>query len=419
MNRILQSLFTILLVFPLAYAQKNQIKEAQKELKAGNLEQALAILAPVEYLIRNADAEDRVNFYYAQGTALLKQANNHNGASKNISKAILVFSDLIQVESESKNEKFSSEAIKYLQQIKENLVLSANADMANADFEASSSKLYQAYLIDTKDTLQLYNAALTYKNTDDLDTALKLFEELKTIKYSGNTLVYVAYSKKLLRDEDFITLAERDAKIKSGTHMRPGEKILSKKGQIYKNIALIYAKKGYKEKALKTIDITKQYNGFDESLALIEADLYLDTKDYETFDRLATSILDVNYKNAELAFNFGMKCEQEQYFEGAQFYYKKAIEMDPQFANSYIHLSTLLINKSNSIDSKIKELGISETNKIAVAQLKLQKEQILKSAPAYLQKAIIIDPFNTNAKELMANINMATNVKSKAFVSGD
>jgi tetratricopeptide (TPR) repeat protein len=242
MNRILKSIFAILFFIPSTYAQKTQIKEAQKELKAGNPERALAILSPIEYLIRNADTEDRVNFYYVQGTALVKQANNHSGASKNISNAILAFSDLIEAESESNNKKFSSEAIKTLYQIKENLIIGANDDLLSENFSESSRKFYQAYLIDKKDTLQLYNAALSFKNTEDTESALRCFEELKTINYSGNMPVYIAYSKKLMEDECFISFEERDAKIKSGTHMRPSEKIYSKKGEIFKNIALLYVK---------------------------------------------------------------------------------------------------------------------------------------------------------------------------------
>lgn len=418
MNSIFKNILTLLVLIPSCYAQKNQIKEAQKELKAGNFEQALAILSPVEYLISNAVVEDRIHFYYVQGTALVNLANNNINTSKNLSKAILVFSDLIEVESESNMQKFTPEAIETLSKIKENLVISANEDLVNENFTASSEKFYQAYLIDKKDTLQLYNAAMSYKNTDDIDTALKYLEELKTIKYSGNVTFFIAYNKRLLSDEYFETIEDRDAKIKNGTHIRPSEKIRSKKGEILKNIALIYAQSGYKEKALKAIEATKKHEGLDQSLAIVEANLYLETKDYETFDQLAAVILELDPKNGQLAYNFGVKSEKEMYYEGAQYYYKKAITMDPLFADSYINLSILLIDRSNNIDLKIENLGTLDVNKTEVEELKLQKEQILKSVQPYLEMAVSIDPFNSNAKQLMASVNMS-NVKSKAFASGE
>ncbi|PKB16425.1 hypothetical protein CLU82_1561 [Flavobacterium sp. 5] len=419
MNGIFKNIFALLLLIPSVYAQKSQIKEAQKELKAGNSEQALAILSPVEYLISNAPVDDRIHFYYVQATALVNLANNNINSAKNLSKAILALTDLIQVESESNDIKYSTEAVEMLYRIKNNLVVSAKNDLAAENFAESSNKFYQAYLIDKKDTLQLYNAAMSYKNGDDIDSALKCFEELKTIKYNGNIAVFIAYNKKLLVDEYFPTIEERDTKIQSGSHMRPNVKFYSKRGEISKNIALIYVQKGFKEKAIKAIEMAKKFNGIDESLNVVEANLYLETKDYETFDHLATFILELNNKNAQLASDFGINCEKELYYEGAEYYYKKAISMDPLYAASYIKLSALLIGKGNAIDSNIKSLETTEANKKMIAELKLQKEQILKSVQTYLQKVVNIDPFNNNAKELMASINITTNVKSKAFASGE
>src|SRR5436190_20226336 len=101
MKSIFKTLFSLLLFTPLTYAQKNQIKAAQKELKAGNSEQVIAILSPVEYLISNAFDEDRIHFYYIKGTALVDLANRNINTSKNLSQAVTAFNDLIEVEKES------------------------------------------------------------------------------------------------------------------------------------------------------------------------------------------------------------------------------------------------------------------------------------------------------------------------------
>ena len=419
MKWIFKNIFVLLLLIPSVYAQKNEIKEAQKKLKTGNSEQVLAILSPVEYLISNAEVDDRIHFYYLQGTALVDQANNNINRDKNLSKAILAFNDLIQVEDEANQNKFTSTALKSLHEIKENLVISANDDLNNEKYAESSNKFHQAYLIDKTDTLQLYNAAMSYKNTDDVDLTLKCFEELKSINYNGNGMFFIAYNKNTYEDEYFSTIVERDAKIQSGTHIRPSTKIFSKKGDVYKNIALIYVAKGFKEKALKIIDETKNFNGFDEALAMVEANLYLETKDYEVFDLLAGTILEINPKNAQLASDFGMSCQKELYFEGAEYYYKKAITIDPQYTDAYIYLSALWIERSNTIDSKINALGTSTTDKVNIQELKMEKEALLKNVQPYLQKAVSMQPFNANAKQLMASLSMEINSKSNAFVSGE
>lgn len=179
MKCIFQTLFSLLLFFPLAYAQKKEIKAAQKELKAGNSQQIIAILSPVEYLINKATDEDKVDFYYLKGIAMVDLANKKINTSKNLSQAVNVFNQLIAIEKESNNYKYTSDAIESLKKIKVELVNSANVDLVTENFTESSNKYYQAYLIDKKDTLQLYNAAVSYKNASDNVLALKCFEELK------------------------------------------------------------------------------------------------------------------------------------------------------------------------------------------------------------------------------------------------
>lgn len=325
MKFIFKTIAVLLLLSTSTYSQRNQIKEALKELKAGDSERAFAILAPVEYKIVNAPLEDRIYFYYVQGTSLLNLANDNIDKTKNISKATLAFLDLLDVENESKTNKFTPEALKNLRQIKVDLIASANEDVLSEKFSESSNKFYQSYLIDKKDTLQLYKAAVYFRKANDLDQSLKCFENLLSINYNDNSYSFIAYNKKLLMDEVFVTEKERDSKIAEGTYMRPARKITSKKGEIYKFMALIYVDKGLKEKALNAIDSAKKYNDIDESLAVIEANLYLGNKEYAKFDLLAQNILDANPRNAVLAYNFAVNCEKEMYYQGAQNYYKKLL----------------------------------------------------------------------------------------------
>ena len=419
MKSILKHLFSLLLFLPTVYGQKNQIKQAQKELKAGNSEQVLAVLSPIEYLISNAPDEDKIYFYYTKGSALLDLASKGTHTSKNLSQAALAFGDLIQVEEQANNEKFTPMAKEYLLKIKSDFVNSAKEDLIIGNFAESSNKFLQAYLIDKKDTLQLYNAALSYKNGDEIDLALKCFEELKAVNYLGNVPVYIAFSKKTLKDEYFSTREERNAKIQSGTHLRPREEFHSKKSDIYKSIALIYVQKGFKEKAIKAIALARTLNVEDQSLAIVEANLYLQTKDYDYFDNLVAVIIETNPNDAELFFNFGMNCQKEQYTEGAEYYYRKAITIDPLYTAAYINLSALFADKSIDITSAMNNLGSSLAEKKRYEELKTQKEQIVKMIIPYLQKVVSIDPFNTSVNQLVNIINKSSNIQSGSFAANE
>jgi len=417
MKSILKNIVWLLLLSFTAYGQKNEIRVAQKELKNGNSEQALAVLSPVSYLINNAADEYRIHFYFIKGSASLDLANNKVNVSKNLSQAAIAFNDLILVESESGKIKYTPEALNALITIKKDLISSANEDLTAEKFSESSGKYYQAYLLDKTDTLQLYNAALSYKNANQNELALKCFEELKTINYSGDGQVYIAYNREKLIDEAFVSKEDRDLKVQYGTHLKPRQEIHSKKAEIYKNIALIYVQTGYKEKAMRAIALAIKLNPDDSSLAFMEAKLYLETKDYEFFDKLAAAIIENNPNNAELVSNLGICCQNERYFEGAEYYFKKAIEIDRQYSNAYVNLSALLIEKGILMTTAMSDLGSSVADKKNYENLKLKRESVLKSVVPYLQKVVVLDPNNNRAKQLLTTLNNVIHIQSKSIAS--
>jgi tetratricopeptide (TPR) repeat protein len=287
------------------------------------------------------------------------------------------------------------------------------------NFSESSNKFFQAYLINKKDTLQLYNAAVSYKNALDADLSLKCFEELKTINYSGNIPIYIAFNRNTLTDEYFDTMDERDSKIQSGSHIKPRIVLSSKKPEIYKSIVLFYIQKGYKEKAMKVIEKARDLNYLDQSLAFIEANLYLETKDYDYFDKLAASIIESNPNNPEILITLGIKCQNEMYDTAAEYYYKKAIALDPNILIAYVNLSALLVNKSIIITAKMNELGSLPMNKKSYEELKIQNEQINKMLVPYFQKIVSIDPFNSSVSQLISSVNMSKNNSNQSFASSD
>ncbi|WP_269221547.1 MULTISPECIES: tetratricopeptide repeat protein [Flavobacterium] len=419
MKIILKILFFFLLFIPSISAQKSQIKEALKLMKYGDSEQVIVVLSPIAYLIGNASNEDKIHFYYLKGTALVDLANKNINTFKNLTEAIFAFNDLIQVEIESNDDKFISQATKSLFEIKRKLIDSANEDVAFENYTTSSDKFYQAYLIDKKDTLQLYQAAISYRNGSENNLALQCFEELKGMNYSGNVPVYIAYSKELLKEEYFTTIEERNEKIKSGTHLRPRTELISKKAEIYKSMAMIYIQKGYKEKALKMIAQARKLNNQDQALSFIEANLYLQTKDYELFDSLASIIIESNPNNAEVLANFGINCQNEQYYEGAEYYYKKAIETDPKNITAYVNLSALLAEKSIKITNKINDMEASSSDKKVYLELKKEREQIVKTIKPYLQKIVCIDPFNNSVSQLMNSLNFTKKTVSLSALASE
>ena len=62
----------------------------------------------------------------------------------------------------------------------------------------------------------MYYAASTYINAQDYDNALKLYDELKAMNYSGKGTNYIAVNKLSGEEDLFKTAQERDRMVKNG-----------------------------------------------------------------------------------------------------------------------------------------------------------------------------------------------------------
>src|SRR5699024_1379774 len=140
-----------------------------------------------------------------------------------------------------------------------------------------AKKLYDAYSLDKKDTINLYYAASTYVNAQDYDAALPMYEELKKLNYSGKGTSYTAVNKASGNEDGFNNEKDRDLAVKLGTHEKPKKEVIpSKRGEVYKNYALILVQKGRTEDAKKALADARKANPEDSSLILSEANLYLE-----------------------------------------------------------------------------------------------------------------------------------------------
>ncbi|MDD2821389.1 MAG: hypothetical protein PHW29_09020, partial [Flavobacterium sp.] len=243
-------LASAMLISVATFAQKDQIKAAEKALKGGNSQEALTILQGAESLSATAPDAEKAQFFFVKGNALLDLANKNVEAGKNLSLAAKAYQDLIATEKVSGKMKYSTQAATSITEIKYKLINSAIADSKADKNSDSAIKLYDAYLLDKKDTINLYYAASTYINAKDYDMAYKLYDELKILNYSGKGTSYLAVNK-LTGEEDFYATAqERDKFVKLGTHEKPRTEVIpSKKGEIYKNMALILVQNGKTEQA--------------------------------------------------------------------------------------------------------------------------------------------------------------------------
>ncbi len=448
---ILASAFLISVV---SFAQKDQIKAAEKALKGGNSSEAVSILQGAESLIPNATDAEKAQYFFVKGNALLDLANKKVEEGKNLSLAAKAYQDLLAVEKASGKDKYSSQATASILDIKFKLLNSAIADTKGGDqavldctfstkkqienykltlnaeneklieklkndlseceklrdvkHNEGAKKLYDAYLLDKNDTINLYYAASTYVNGKNYAAALKLYEELKTLNYSGKGTSYLAMNKLTAQEDLYTTAKERDLAVKFGTHEKPKNEIIpSKRGEINKNIALILIQNGKTEEAKKAISEARKANPDDSSLTLAEANLYLETKDFETYKKLVAEVLDKNPNDADLIFNLAVLSANAKNPLEAENYYKRVMEINPNYINAYINLAALKLEDEKVIIDEMNKLGTSPKDMKRYDVLKNQRFNLFRSAIPYLIKAVEIDPTNIDVAKTLMNVYSA------------
>lgn len=409
---ILASAFLISLV---SFAQKDQIKSAEKALKGGDAQGALAQLKDAENLIVNAKDTEQAQYYSIQGNAHLDLANKKVEESKNLSLAAESYKKLIEVEKASGKQKYSTQAAASITQIKGLLINSAIADTQSNKSAEGAKKLYEAYSLDKKDTINLYYAASTYVNAQDYDAALPMYEELKKLNYSGKGTSYTAVNKASGNEDGFNNEKDRDLAVKLGTHEKPKTEVIpSKRGEIYKNYALILVQKGRTEDAKKALADARKANPEDSSLILSEANLYLETKDYETYKKLVGEALQKDPNNKELIFNLGVLSANAKNAADAEKYYLKVIEIDPNYANAYLNLAALKLEAEKPIIDEMNKLGTSDKDMKRYDVLKKQRESVFKSVIPYLKKANELDPKNQDVSKTLLGVYKALEMTAEA-----
>lgn len=453
-------LTSALLISVATFAQKDEIKAAEKALRKGEAQEAATILKGAESLISNASDAEKAQYFFVKGNAYLDLANKNIDTDKNLSEASAAYLSLIAAEKAAGKAKYATEAATSITSIKYKLINSAievtrNIDQSlvdctfsinkqiesyklalnaenqklieklksdlfgceksrNAKYVNSAQKLYDAYLLDKKDTLNLYYAASTYVNAKEYDNALKLYDDLKTLNYSGKGTSYLAVSKLTNEEDLFTTAQERDKMVKMMTHEKPRTEVIpSKRGEIYKNIALILVEKGRTDEAKKAIADARVANPDDTSLILTEANLYLETKDFDMYKKLITQALEKNPTDADLVFNLGVVNYNAKNFPEAEKYYKRAIEIKPDYVNAYLNLAIMKLDGDKVIFEEMNKLGNTEKDNKRYLVLKKQREVVFTGALPYLEKANELDPKNAEVKNTLISVYGALEMSEK------
>ncbi|MEP5338248.1 MAG: tetratricopeptide repeat protein [Algibacter sp.] len=390
-----QSIIALALsVSAFSFAQKKEIKTAEKAVKASNFSEAMAALKQVEPLLESADEKIKSKYYYLKGVALFA---NGAGNGDDVESSL---------ESISKVKGAYGTEIKALRQsISNSLLTKGNDAYEKKEFSIASSNFERVYNMNKKDTLYLYYAAATAVSAPDYPRALKLYAQLKDLGYTGIETKYYAVNKETQEKETFTNAQLRNLSVKAKTHLKPtDEKSESKKAEIVRNVALIYVSEGDEEKALEAVEEARVENPDDVNLVLTAANLYYKMGNTEEFQKLLKIATAMDPENPDLQYNLGVIAAESEDVEAAKAYYAKAIELDPNYINAYINSAALVLEGESVLVEEMNNLGTSDADDKRYDELKAEKETIYRSAIPLLEKALSIDEKNESAVKTLLGI---------------
>ncbi len=285
-------------------------------------------------------------------------------------------------------------------------------------YKESADVLYSIYQLEKKDQETLYYAANYAIKGQDYDNALVYYKELKALNYTGEGVNYFAKNKATDIEEPFNSKVQRDNMIKLGTHNLPrDEKIPSKKGEIIRNIALILVNQGKSEEAIVALEEARKENPEDAELIVSEANAYLKLNDAVNYKRLISEALVKSPNDEVLFFNLGVTCANANQLEDAEKYYRKAIELKPDFMNAYLNLADVVLKPdAKFVEDMNKIKGTSDSELKKYNLLKVERQKLFTKAMPLYEKAHELDPkddlIKSNLKSVYNYLELTDKVKA-------
>ena len=397
-TNFLIALFTLASAF--GFSQKQALKAASKAVKSGDMAAANEALKTAEGQIEAADDKMRAQFYFLQG-----QAAAADTAMASQEKAAEAYLKVAEIEKASGSNKYADEAAQNLRVLRENLVKAAIEDQKKQAYTDAADKLYLGYKTNKADTTYLYYAASNAVNAKDYDTALTYYNELVELGFNGIETQYLATNKENGKLESFPSKDLRDVSVKTGTHIKPEDKVSdSKKSEITKNIALIYISQGKDEEALKAMQAAKEENPNDPSLLQAEADMYYKLGNIEKYKEIMEQIVANDPNNPDLLYNLGVSASKLGDNEKAKEYYLKTLELKPDYGSAQLNLASIILSGEKELVDQMNALGTSSSDYKKYDELKAKRMDIYREAVPYLEGSLNSNPDNVEAVRTLMNI---------------
>ena len=401
MKKIILSLIVFCL-FQLSYSQKKELKTIEKQIKSEEYENALNTINSIKSLVDSSDDKIKARYYYLKGLA---RYQNGNGSFENKLLSIDDFNEVKEIELSGATI-YTTKVDDIFTEMFNSFVNDSRTALDNKNYEKSYKNLEAAYNVSKKDTLYLYNAALVATEAKDYKVALDFYEELINLKYSGVSMNYYAVEKESGKEQVFQDEKSRNFSVDViGTHEAPRDEMAeSVEIDILRSMAAIYKTQEEYDKSIIYLDLAKKIDENDINLILLESNVRWEMGEVDEYQKLISKALEIEPDNVDLVFNLGVVNADKGNFDDAIGYYNKAIEIDPNYTKAYLNAAALILEKEGPIIEEMNSLGMSTADYNRYDELKIERENLYKSAIPYLEEVYNLENDNLNAARTLKNI---------------
>lgn len=375
------------------FAQKDEIKMIEKAVKKNDFITAETKIAALEANENTIDPKLKGKYLFLKGQIY---------DTIDVVKSSDAYKKLLKFERKTNKIKYTKEAKAKLQSLFVFSRQNASKNYNDGDYKNAKKDFFTAYKLNPKDTTQLYNAAISAQLDKDNKTALKHYEKLNELNYTGIATEYYAVNVVTGKKEYFGNDKKlRNQRVKLGVDKDPTQITLeSKQPAIVKNIAYAYVQQGKPELAIKALEKARKANPKDVNLIMNEAQMYVKLNKMDKFGELMEEAIKLNPTDASLFFNLGVVNQNANRLEKAKEYYQKAIDLKPDYRDAILNYGlTVLANEKAIVDEMNKNLS----NDKKYDALHAQQKQLYRDAIPYFEKA---DKLKRNLDSVRILLNM-------------
>lgn len=376
-NLTLFAVLTSVIVF----AQKKELKLAKNAFTILQYNKVNTNLNKVKPLLKNLKPAEQSLYYLLRGKTIA--VTNKEGDLKRYKNAINAFNKVIETESKANIFRNRKEAKAGKIEIAGKIEESAIKAQQEKSYDKATEIYQYLYNSNKKDTIQLFKAAANAVNNKNYDLALKHYNKLAKLGFTGIAPVYQATNVATGKVDVISSKKDMDQLVEQRRYAHPKTSLSkSKKGEITKNIALIHYSRG---------DIAKAEAAFVKAKADNPNDSYIKEVESQMFVSLANDL--------------SKSGDNEKAIER----YKKALALTPKNVVINQNIAAILIAKDQDFVAKMNTLTRSKADRVIYKEYEAKRKANFTEASKYLEAYLAVKENKNIASSLL---QIYTNIQS-------